>query len=560
MPLEASPSFEQDRNKYIDFRDMLADNSLSPDEVEDLQVRYDIECEEVESETIGLCADLLQEVEQYKEMTEMSREQMQKLQILTGIPKSQIDGLRGPTSFAQYQLFTDTVFELSDVWPQALSEKYDDIFNAAKTQFQALSTQERKDIQSKTWTPADGVFGPNTFQKICESVSNDRSLTVFLTGLSWNDEIQEPSPLIGGENDDIISQWDDGVSELIAGEWDDILESDIAQLPAEQEDVQEIPVADIVPEIEDIQDSWADAKVTSELINEVAEINPDELKAKFKEQSRLYPNSLIIQLQAALENIWVDGAFWNESADRILEKHPEITDLEDVFAAEGINTDIDGVLSSDGSPEVFRNLYGEYINVLGANLWLPDGFIEAIVKKESTYGAGLNSPTGAKWLMQLTSMPFHDFRWDRVTFVQSWGKTIKRVAEWVYPERTLMFQEYFQKLDLDTLLSIQIWDKWPVSERIPSEIITHLRNIQTSEDVSDIQDSMTVLFEHIKGNRNEYDHETNLLIWSVFLAYQYQRTGWNTWKAAFHYNWDPWAQTKYANDVTYDFLPEIRRA
>jgi carboxypeptidase C (cathepsin A) len=115
MPLETSPSFEQDRNNYTALRDAYADNSLSSDEVKSLNKLYEAECEELHDETNTLCKALQKEVNQYNEMTEMSREQMQKLQILTGIPKSQIDGLRGPTSFAQYQMFTDMIPELSDL-------------------------------------------------------------------------------------------------------------------------------------------------------------------------------------------------------------------------------------------------------------------------------------------------------------------------------------------------------------------------------------------------------------------------------------------------------------
>lgn len=528
MPLESTQSFEQDRNKYIDFRDMLADSSLSPEEVEDLKMRYDEECQEIESETMWLCSELLLEIEQYKEMTDMSREQIQKLQILTGIPKSQIDGLRGPTSFAQYQLFIDTTPELWQLWPKSLSEKYDEIFENAETEFNSLSSQERKDIQSQSWAAADGVFGPNTFQKICESISSDISLKVFLTGKSWVEEEQDTEKWAAEENDDMILNWavDDWV--LVSAAWDDILESEI-DLSWDQEDMQAL---------------WDDMEVTSQATQEGVEIKPEELISQLKHQARDYPNSLIEELQAALWNIWVDGAFGNESANRILEKYPELTSLEDVFAAEGINTDIDGILSRDGSPEVFRNLYGAYIDTLGADLWLPDGFIEAIIKKETTYGAALNSPTGSKWMMQLTKWPFKDMRWD-------YGNRIG-----VDSAKVLRYQEIFQRVDLDALLAVQVWDEWPAWERIPTEIITHLRTVQNSENIAEIQQSITNLYEHIKGNRSEYDHETNMIIWSVYLAYQFDRADGDVWQTARNYNWDVkiasngnQTRTNYANTV-----------
>lgn len=485
MTTETSQPFEQDQSKYKDFRDMLADNSLSPEEVEDLHERYDADREAVAWETRELSADLRKEVEQYKEMTDMSREQIQKLQILTWIPKNQIDGLRGPMSFAQYQLFTDILPELWNPWPRELSEQYDEIFDTAKSQFNSLSMSERKNIQSQIGSGADGVFWPNTFQKICENISADESLKVFLTGALWSEEEITPIPVIQAEQEETI------VVNNASETWD--------------------------VEIQDIPDVARD---------ETVEINPEALKSDLREQSRLYSPSLIRELQIALGDIWVDGAFWNESATRILEKYPQLTNLEDVFAAEWINTDVDGILSRDGSPEVFRNLYGEYIDRLWADLWLPDGFIQAIIKKETTYGAGLNSPTGSKWMMQLTKWPFKDMRGDH-------GDTI-----WVDSRKVLRYQEVFQRIDLDALLAVQVWDEWVAQERIPSEIIAHLETVQNSENVSEIQQSITALFEHIKGNKNEYDHETNMIIWSVYLAYQYDRADWNLWQSARNYNGD----------------------
>lgn len=547
MSLESTQSFEQDRNKYIDFRDMLADNSLSPKEVEDLQDRYDEECQEIKSETMWLCDDLLGEVEQYKEMTHMSREQIQKLQILTWIPKSQIDWLRGPTSFAQYQLFTDTISQFSDLWPQALSEKYDEIFETAKAQFNSLSVQDRIDIQSKSWAAADGVFWPNTFQKICESGLDDASLTVFLTGKTWAGDDSEQ--LIADESDVIITGWAED-DQLVASVWVDVLESELVEPVPEQEEVLETPVTDAAV---DISASWNNIDEASDTTQEAAEINPDDLISQLKQQAWDYPNSLIEDLQIALEDIWVDWVFGNESANRILEKHPELTSLEDVFAAEGINTDIDGILSRDGSPEVFRSLYGEYIDTLGANLWLPDGFIEAIVKEETTYGADLNSDTWAKGLMQLTGSVFSDMRWDESVN----GRLSRGTALWKVKD----YQEVFQKVDLEALLTIEIWESWTVWDKIPSEIIAHIQTIQDSDEMREVQGSIDELYEHLKWDSNAYDHETNLLVWSVYLSFLYtNRNNENIWKTAYNYNWDVNRREGYANDVVNIHLPEILRA
>jgi len=321
------------------------------------------------------------------------------------------------------------------------------------------------------------------------------------------------------------------------------------QLPtAIKIEVQDIPVVEeVTTEIqwwEDPQDKLVDAKRWKE----DNDINPEELKSKLKLEARNYSHSLILQLQASLEDIWIDWVFWNESATRILEKYPEITDLESVFAIEGINTDVDGVLSQSKDIRVlqenFENLYGEYIETIWDDLWLPNWFIQAIIRKETTYWSALNSPTGSKWMMQLTKWPFKDMRWDH------WEKI------WVDSAKVRRYQEVFRKIDIDKLLWVKVWEESTAVDKIPSHVVEHLRTIQSSENIAEIQTSITSLYKHIKGNKYEYDHETNMIIGSVYLAYQYDRNDNDIWLTARKYNGDKkiapngkQTRTNYANTV-----------
>jgi len=529
MPVENIQSFEQDQDKYKDFRNMLADASISQEEVEDLQARYDTECEEVTSETIWLCGDLLKEVEQYKEMTQMSIPQVRTLQKLIQIPASQRDWLRWPKTYAQYQAFIDAIW--SDAWPKELAEAYEDIFAWAQQMFESLSHENRKILQREVWAGDDGIFWPNTFGKISTAVYTNPSLKIFFNFQSsqkiapevWQvEETTIPEPEIEER-----LEWKSEDSELKQGIWEPKQETDTRE--------EEFTVINNLSPDEDV----------------IIEVFPEQQKDIFKEQSKLYSGWLIRQLQDALWDIAVDGAFWNQSATRILEKHPELTNLEEVFAAEWINTDIDGVLSTSKDiiilQENFRNLYGDYIDRLGSDLWLPDGFIEAIIKKETTYWKELNSDTWSKWLMQLTKWPFKDMHWDHGDIIWNDIAKVRR------------YQEVFRRLDIDWLLTVEIWDKWEATSRIPEDIVNHLKNIQDSNDISSVQKSIRALRQHLKWNSHEYDHETNMIIWSVYLAYQYDRFEGNIWNTARKYNGDKKINPKTGREFRRDYANTVQR-
>lgn len=489
MNVENTQNFQEDRNKYKDFRDMLADGSLSPKEVEDLHMRYEGEKEDIKTNTLELSADLQREVEQYKQMAQMSRAEIRLLQKLTSTPKWEVDGQRGPSSFARYRAFVETYPQFQNIWPQELTIK---LSQDIKTTFHSLSRAQKIQVQKQVKAHADGFFGKNTLGKIMENISQDSKLqSLFFK--SRGDTQKEVSPW--EEREKIVKQ-----KQII---------STIQETKLEGRNT-------------DTHNAWE---------QEISlEKNPEEIKTALKLQAKQYGGGLIRKLQAKLKNITADGIFGNQSADRILEKYPELTQLKDVFKAEGIDTEVDGVLSSSNDIRVlkenFTHLYGEYITKLWDNLDLPQWFIEAIIKKETTYGKALNSETGSKWLMQLTKWPFKDMRWDVGDHI------------WVDSKKVLRYQELFKKIDFDDLMTTKIWDEKTASSKIPMNIKKHFNTLQSSTDVPEIQKSITALFTHIKWNKYEYDHETNIIIGSVYLAWLYESTWENIWKTAKSYNGD----------------------
>lgn len=483
--------WEINQQKYRDFNEMLEDSHLSENEKSELHESYYQECEQIHTDTLASCDALKKELNYYKEFIKLSGEEILILQTLAWFQGTQRDGLRWPNTFAAYLQLWDSYPLLLELSPKWVTEKYttyiEDTFNS-------FSDSEKKEIQRSVWTNDDGIFWPNTLKRIWENFIEVRDIFSF----QWEKQIPE----VGIEETTILEEGENN--------WENF-----------------------TPETE-----WFDQASETEVLSN------EEKNKQFIQEWKWYHRSVIRELQTQLGEIPVDGGFWPMTAKRIVEKHPEISKLSQVFEYYKIQTDIDWVLSHNGSPEVFRKLYGQYIWVLGNNLWLPNGFIEAIVKKETTYGTNLNSSTGSKWLMQLTKWPFKDMRGD------IWNKI------WVDSQKVKRYQNIFKKINLDALFSTPIWDKWTAWERIPSDIRESLKNIQDESDTLKVQKEITKLYNHIKWNSREYDHETNMIIWSVYLAYQYANHNGNIWKTARAYNGDKkvaknWKQTRdnYANTV-----------
>lgn len=68
----------------------MSDNHLSGEEKQNLEKKYYQECSDVHSETKDLCSTLQQEVELYKELKNLSQEEIQKLQMFFPIKKDGI--------------------------------------------------------------------------------------------------------------------------------------------------------------------------------------------------------------------------------------------------------------------------------------------------------------------------------------------------------------------------------------------------------------------------------------------------------------------------------------
>jgi len=480
MAEEVAWNSETYKEKYKDFREMLADSNLSDDEKAELQESYEYDCGEVQEETQSLCQELQNELDAYNEMKEMSRDDIKLLQRATGVPWSQRDGLRGPSTFAQYFSHVQNFPALSNLsLAEIVTEfqKYEDIFNAQ-------NLEERKDLQKSFGLVDDGIYGAQTFWAIYENVSPPQ------------DDTQEQSEL----------------PETIVEE---VVEPDT---PEETEETVEINPVDIAEPEEEMQP-------------EESELSPEELQSKLIEEAKTYPKQLREQLQLALWFNPPDGSFGPISATRALERNPEIYSIEWLFNHYEINTDIDSSLSQSNDlwelQENFLSLYWEYTEILTQNMELPASFVEAIIWKETTYGKNLNSGSGSKWMMQLTWSAFNDMRWDTIEWDRLDHTKVRR------------YQEIFKSIDLDALLSVNIWYKGPARERIPSHILEAFQVIRESNNISDVQDNIDVLRNHIKWNSREYDHETNIIIGTVYLEFIRQhRANWDLWNTAFRYNWN----------------------
>jgi len=211
-------NFEANRNKYIDFRDAFSDSLLSEQEQTDIEQSYYQECEQIHDDAQTLCDELQNEILQYQSMTEMSREEVKDLQIISWA--QDIDGLRGPNTFAYYKNLISLFWNLNIKSPKetynVLYSHCEDIFNSQDT------IDEKKNIQKSAWSGTDWVFWPNTFQAIMQNIHNSNELQdLFLSKsvLTIEDETNSLNDVIGNENmseknDELLSneliEWSDG--------------------------------------------------------------------------------------------------------------------------------------------------------------------------------------------------------------------------------------------------------------------------------------------------------------------------------------------------------------
>jgi len=493
MAWERTENTETYKEKYKDFKEMLSDSNISDEEKAELQESYNYECEQTHSKTQEMCRELKTELSVYNKMKEMSRSDIVSLQRIIGIPKRQRDGIKGPQTFSQYFSYTQKYPALANI---SLSEtitqydKYKDVFNSQ-------TRSERKKLQASLGLKDDGIYGPQTFWAMYNNISSPKQ----------------------SEQDTLAVQTQEkaGVAEKI-----------IAAEPtpkAKDLDAAKNGRADAL---------LAEANTSEETLKNTPErnkISPEELQAKLIDEAKTYSKQLIMQLQSKLWFTNPDGAFGPLSADKAIQKHPDIHSMQWLFEYFEVNTDIDGPLSQNNNlwvlQENFLSLYGEYIESITKNIGIPKDFVEAIIWKETTYGKNLNSGSGSKWLMQLTRSAFHDMRWD----VARW--------KWKDHQKVRRYQEIFKSIDLDALLSVRIWNKWPVKARIPSHIIDAFTTIKESDTISEVQSSIDILKNHIKWKwkSKEYDHESNILIGTVYLEFiRKYRAKWDLWNVAFRYN------------------------
>ncbi len=489
-----------------------AEGGISEAEQETILKEHEQEKYNVQEACQSNLSELKKYISHFQEAQTLSSEDIKELQKILSVPKNQRNGKLDDTLFAQFLSYSKETGFSGNI--SELVKKY----ASMRIDFMKLSLKQRKEMQPEGGK--DGEWGQTTFKYLLKQESGtwtvwDKSVPYAQIWDEWastETEFTEPLPVV---------------------------ESVPADIPPSKTAGEQHP--------DNIITLW---EGQSNTLNETQE----EKIFRLKEEAKWFSKSLLRQLQEHLnergkaknlEKLSVDWVFWSKSIERLLVEYSDVLSLQEAFDVAGINTDIDGVLSKDGNPEVFRALYGEYIKKLWNDLWLPNGFIEAIIKKETTYGSALVSPTGSHGMMQLTKWPFKDMRGD------VWNKI------WISHNTVLRYQKIFQKIDFDTLMKIPIWEKWRVQDKIPWEIKKAFYIIQTSQNIAEIQDNITLLFHYIKKNGKDFhDHETNMIIGSVYLAYLHDSSWNDVWQTAYRYNGDAqiannWKQVRenYANTV-----------
>ncbi len=461
----------------------VQDGDLNETEKQEILTHNEAEKIQVQQETQNNLQELRTFLEIFQESLTLSRDDIVQLQMILSFPREGRDGVFWPTSFQKFINYQEETGFSWNIKTLLLT------YETEKQLFETLSWEEKKARQAEG--EKDGIWGQNTFRYI---LSQENS--------SFPQE-QKITEEVRVEEESIISH-----------------------IPGDQH-----PEENITFDTEETKNSqWVREEEPSETL--------EEKILRFREEASGYQKVLLSQLQEHLGEITVDGAFWPNSLERLFTVYPEVQNMQEAFDIAGINMDIDGILSPDGNPEVFRNLYGAYVEQLGNDLWLPLWFIEAIIKQETTYGADLVSNTGSHGLMQLTRWPFKDMRgdsWDRIG---------------VSSETVLRYQEIFRRIDLDALLATPIGEEGITRDRIPENIILALSTIQTSNDIAEIQEQITLLYEYLKRNGEDFhDHEVNMLIGSVYLANLYQNHEENIEITAREYNSSPNEMLAYGRNV-----------
>lgn len=503
MPQIEENSFGENQEKYRDFRTALSDGLLSEDEKKSLSERYFSECESIHQDTVNECNALKNELELYQEIKVMSQSQVEKLQILSGTEI--IDGLVGPNTFWRYHLLVENNPYFSWLSPLEVSNIFQEVYTLVWDIFSQKNKQERIDIQKKVGTLLDGVFWPNTFRSIMKNfhlVQDDISLASSHKETQETQETKEPKAL---ENTTLENPWNTNteVTRSIQSVGDKALE---------------------------VSEQWTQIEVSE---SEKIQIFREQVKNLNLEAMTI----MLIQ-----KDIWVktDGVFWSQTAKLLVEKYPNIGSIKSYLSQKNIPLVSDQLLPGwvEKGKETFRELYGEFVSKLSERLWLPGWFIEAIIRQETKYGAWkLNSWSGSKGMMQLTQVAIKDMK-----------------------VRPRLFQKHFQSLDMSSLLDTPIWKTETLWEHIPgpvSEVLTSL----WEKDISSAQywQNIDFLKTYIKSPKNQksYDHETNMILGSVYLTAMHETQGKDIYKTARRYNGSTAMQANgkqerdnYANNVS----------
>ncbi|MCH8518301.1 hypothetical protein LAT59_00860 [Candidatus Gracilibacteria bacterium] len=523
--LETASNFEQNQDLYRNIQEALSDSQLTPEEREDILSRYNEDNRRISQETSESFSQLRAEVFEdkkdiYLELRDIfntDRNDIRKLQTLAGVT---IDGLIGPQTFAGllrlYARFPSLIDTTTSV--RQVLESYDEIFNTLGEQFSSKEDGVRRDIQRRVQTGTDGIFGPNTFRSMMQN---------------W-DEVKEYFSLQAqGEGQGEILGVDylesDILSDSIGHDTGESDEQIAHEVGVEQEEVDEIE--EEIPEDNTIEvQQVAEGDTSPQDTPTLTEVMTNEEKIeRFIEQARGIQRPLIRLLQMSV-GTGVDGAFGPLTAQAVIESYPDINDLYDIFTFLNISPEGDAPLSRDGSPEVFRNQYNPFIQELARQFGIPVGLIDAIVGRETDYGANLTHSGGSKGLMQLTNVIFEDMRQP--------GR------------REQLFRPLFQRINIENLSSIELGDTTLAGENIPGpiqDIFMTLADPETSNPEFDR--NIILLQDYLKGDSTYFNHLTNMIVGSLWLTHHHRQSNGDIYRTARNYNGNPVLREAYGRNI-----------
>lgn len=439
-------------------------------------------------------------------------------------------------SFLRQQILNDSITSIRNLKKDIINNNNVIEVNIVKTlielyklylsEAQKLSSNDIKKLQSKIWAKQDGDFWPNTFSKMLWKLPEQFRKQIIA---HLDNKLENKAPKLI----EIINWFDSN----------NAVELNIINPKAKTTETQKA----------DLNNKSVSKKIYSKFKEESVSISSNDIK---KLQSMIWaiqdwifgPNSFRKMMDSLSEkNKELFAKFWNDRNIQSLPKFSEVikwfTNPQNIVPVEVDKPKITtNVVNSNQKQffdwlleweEDFNEKYWKMIEILWENLWLPPNFIRSIIKQETKFWIDLEHPGWSRGLMQLTNSPFLDMLW------------YYKKQKGINADREDTYKELFAKIDIEKIktevgkeqLTTKIW-----------EMLKNLPKMDKKNYYSTIE-----YFQSILKDKNwKYYHVLNMIIWSVYLSYLYNKYEWKKWNidekvrfAATNYNWNKRFKIRY---------------